>query len=446
MELIQEKVQPLNLEAEVSVLGSMLIDNDAIDIVAQILNKDSFYKTAHRKIFEVLLDLYDKKGAVDLVILKDELKKRSLLGKIVDVEYIMELEESVPLASNVEFYAKIVREKAVKRELIAGAMKIQQDAYSDSLEADELLDLAEKTVFDISQRKFSSPTTKIYDILQDTFEHIENLQDREGRLTGLSTGFMDLDDKTSGLQNSELIVLAARPSMGKTSLALNIAEHAGVEEKKPNVIFSMEMSSQQVVQNMLCSNARIDAHLMRRGKLDDNQWSKLPLAMGDLSEAPIFIDDTPGLSILELRAKARRLKLQHDIQLIIVDYLQLMEAREAESRQQEISNITRGLKSLARELKIPVIAVSQLNRSVETREGHKPRMSDLRESGSIEQDADVIILIHREDYYDPQKKPNEVELNIAKQRNGPIGNVKLTFKKEILRFENWQDDDSINID
>ncbi len=208
----------------------------------------------------------------------------------------------------------------------------------------------------------------------------------------------------------------------------------------------MEMSSQQVVQNMLCSNARIDAHLMRRGKLDDNQWSKLPLAMGDLSEAPIFIDDTPGLSILELRAKARRLKLQHDIQLIIVDYLQLMEAREAESRQQEISNITRGLKSLARELKIPIIAVSQLNRSVETREGHKPRMSDLRESGSIEQDADVIILIHREDYYDPQKKPNEVELNIAKQRNGPTGNVKLTFKKEILRFENWQDDGSINID
>ncbi len=232
MELIQEKVQPLNLEAEVSVLGSMLIDNDAIDIVAQILNKDSFYKTAHRKIFEVILDLYDKKGAVDLVILKDELKKRSLLGKVVDVEYIMELEESVPLASNVEFYAKIVREKAIKRELIAGTMKIQQDAYSDSLEADELLDLAEKTVFDISQRKFSSPTTKIYDILQDTFEHIENLQDREGRLTGLSTGFMDLDDKTSGLQNSELIVLAARPSMGKTSLALNIAEHVGVEEKK----------------------------------------------------------------------------------------------------------------------------------------------------------------------------------------------------------------------
>lgn len=445
MELIQEKVQPSNLEAEVSVLGSMLIDNETIDVVAQILNMDSFYKTAHRKIFEVVLSLYDKKGAVDLVILKDELKKRSLLGKVVDVEYIMELEESVPLASNVEYYAKIVREKAVKRELIAGTMKIQQDAFNDSLEADELLDMAERTVFDISQRKFSSPTIKIYDIIHDTFDRIESLQDREGRLTGLSTGFFDLDDITSGLQDSELIVLAARPSMGKTSLALNIAEHVGVVEKKANVIFSMEMSAQQLVQNMLCSNAKIDAHLMRTGKLDDNQWSKLPLAMGELSEAPIFIDDTPGLSILELRAKARRLKLQHDIQLIIVDYLQLMEAREAESRQQEISNISRGLKSLARELKVPVISVSQLNRSVETREGHKPRMSDLRESGSIEQDADVIILLHREDYYDSQKNSGVVELNIAKQRNGPTGNVKLTFKKDILRFENWQDDSSINI-
>lgn len=445
-ELIQEKVQPFNLDAEVSVLGSMLIDNDAIDIVAQILDKNSFYKTTHRKIFEVFLDLYDKKGAVDLVILKDELKKRSLLEKGIDIEYLMELEESVPIASNVEYYAKIVREKAIKRDLIAGTMKIQQDAYSDSLEADELLDMAEKTVFDISQRKFSSPTMKMSDVIHDVFDRIENLQDRKDVLTGLSTGFFDLDEKTSGLQDSELIVLAARPSMGKTSLAINIAEHVGVEEKKPNVIFTMEMSAQQVVQNMLCSNARIDAHLMRTGKLNDDQWSKLPLAMGELSEAPIFIDDTPGLSILELRAKARRLKLQHDIQLIIVDYLQLMEAREAESRQQEISTITRGLKALARELKIPIISVSQLNRSVETREGHRPRMSDLRESGSIEQDADVIILLHREDYYDPQKNPNEVDLNIAKQRNGPIGNIKLTFRKEILRFENWtQGDSSVNI-
>jgi replicative DNA helicase len=356
----------------------------------------------------------------------------------------MELEESVPIASNVEYYAKIVREKAVKRDLIAGAIGIQQDAYNDSLESDELLDRAERAIFDITQRKFSSPTVKMYDILQDTFEHIENIHEREGRLTGLSTGFYDLDDRTSGLQKSELIVIAARPSVGKTSLVLNIAEHVGVD-KKPAVIFSMEMSAQQVAQNMLCSNAKIDAHLMRMGKLDDNQWSKLPLAMGELSEASIFIDDTPGLSIMELRAKARRLKLQHDIQLIVVDYLQLMEAKERENRQQEISVISRGLKSLARELEVPVIAVSQLNRSVETREGHKPRISDLRESGGIEQDADVIILMHREDYYDENhKEKNKVELNIAKQRNGPTGKVTLTFLREFLRFENFQSNTSLD--
>ncbi len=438
-ELLQEKTQPFSLEAEISVLGSMIIDNDSIDLVAQILNKESFYKTAHQNVFETITDLYDRQRVVDLVILKDELKKRSLLGRVVDVEYLMELEESVPIASNVEYYAKIVREKAIKRDLIAGAIGIQQEAYNDSLESDELLDRAEKAIFDITQRKFSNPTIKIYDILQETFDRI-SLHDRGSRLIGLSTGFYDLDDKTSGLQKSELIVIAARPSVGKTSLVLNIAENVGAgEDKKPVVIFSMEMSAQQLVQNMLCSNAKIDAHLMRTGKLDDSQFQKLPLAMGELSEASIYIDDTPGLSILELRAKARRLKLQHDIQLIVVDYLQLMEARKAESRQQEISVISRGLKSLARELEVPVIAVSQLNRSVETREGHKPRISDLRESGTIEQDADVIILMHREDYYDENhKEKNKVELNIAKQRNGPTGKVTLTFLRDILRFENYQ--------
>ena len=445
-ELIQEKVLPLNLEAEISVLGSMMIDNDVIGIVAQILNKNNFYKSAHQYLFETIIELYDKQKIVDLVILKNELKKRSLLGEVVGVEYLMELEESVPIAANVEYYAKIVREKAVKRDLIMSTMEIQQEAYNDSLESDELLDNAERKIFDITQRKFSSPTTKLYEILNETWEHIENLHDREGRLTGLSTGFLDLDNITTGLQESELIVVAARPSIGKTTLVLNIAENVGAgEEKKPTVIFSMEMSARQVAQNMLCSKAKIDAHKMRTGKLDDSKLSELPLAMGELSEAAIFIDDTPGLSILELRAKARRLKVQHDIQLIIVDYLQLMEAKGAESRQNEISMITRGLKSLARELRVPVIAVSQLNRSVESREGHKPRMSDLRESGSIEQDADVIILLHREDYYDPDKKTGEVELNIAKQRNGPTGNVKLTFLREILRFENYQKVDSLNM-
>lgn len=445
MELIQEKTQPFNFEAEICVLGSMIINNDSIDTVAQILDKHSFYKTAHQHIFESILQLYDSNKAVDLVILKDELKKRDLLGKVVSVEYLVELEESVPFASNVEYYAKIVREKAVKRDLIEGTIKIQEDAYSDSLESDELLDKAEKIIFDITQRKFSSPTRKMYDVLRDTFEHIENLHESEGKLTGISTGFYDLDELTSGLQKSELIILAARPSMGKTTLSLNITEQVGAVQKIPTAFFSLEMSSQQVAQNMLCSHARVDAHMMRTGRIDDNEWSKLPLAMGDLSEASIFIDDTPGLSILELRAKSRRLKLQQDIQLIIVDYLQLMEAKSSESRQQEISLITRGLKALARELEVPVIAVSQLNRSVENREGHKPRMSDLRESGSIEQDADVIILLHREDYYDHEKKPGEVELNLAKQRNGPTGIVTLTFQRNFLRFENYQNNTSLDI-
>ncbi len=447
-ELIREKTQPFSLEAEISVLGSMMIDNYSIDLVTQILNKNSFYKTAHQNVFETIIDLYDKQKGVDLVILKDELKKHSLLEKVGGAEYLMELEESVPITSNVEYYAKIVREKAIKRDLIAGAIEIQQEAYNDSLESDELLDKAEKTVFDIVQRKFSSPTIKLFDILQGTFDHIGSLHDRDSRLTGISTGFYDLDDKTSGLQKSELIVIAARPSMGKSSLVLNISEHVGTEEKKPVLIFSMEMSAQQVAQNMLCSNAKIDAHLLRTGKLDDNQFSKLPWAMGDLSESAIFIDDTPGLGLLELRAKARRLKLQHDIQLVIIDYLQLMEVKErkrTDNREQEISSISRGLKALARELEAPVIAVSQLNRSVETREGHIPRMSDLRESGSIEQDADVVILLNREDYYDPTKKPGEVELNIAKQRNGPTGKVTLTFRREFLRFENYQKNTPLDV-
>ncbi len=436
-ELIQQKAQPFNIEAEISVLGSMLLDNEAINLVTEILRTDNFYKTSHQHIFDTIVNIYNKNNAVDLVILKDELKKQSLLEKVGGAEYLMELEESVPLASNVEYYAKIVREKTIKRDLITATAKIQQEAYNDSLESEELLDVAEKEIFDITQRKFSSPTIKLFNILHDTFDHISNLHDREGRLTGISTGYYDLNDITSGLQKSELIVIAARPSMGKSSLVLNIAEHAGTKEKKPTLIFSMEMSAQQVAQNMLCSTAKIDAHLLRTGKLDDNQFSNLSLAMGDLSESEIFIDDTPGLGLLELRAKARRLKLQHNIQMIIVDYLQLMEGRKEENRQQEISGISRGLKALARELEVPVIAVSQLNRSVETREGHTPRMSDLRESGSIEQDADVIILLHREDYYDPTKRPGEVDLNIAKQRNGPTGKITLTFLRNILRFEDY---------
>jgi len=433
-ESILERTMPQSIEAEMSVLGAMILDNEVINLVIPILNKLSFYKTAHRELYQAIVDIYDKGQPVDLVVLREELKKRSLLEKVGGVEYLMELEEAVPTIGNVEYYANIVREKAIKRNLIEVAATIQKQSFEESADTEHLLDASERAIFDITQRKFNTASTKLNEILKETFSRIENLHDRQSRLTGLSAGFYDLDDITCGLQPSELIIVAARPSMGKTSLVLNVVEHVGVVEKKPVVIFSLEMSAQQVAQNMLCSHARIDAHKLRMGFLDDKQWSDLSYGLGSLSEAPIFIDDTPGLTVLEMRAKARRLKAQYDIQLVAVDYLQLMESSREENRQQEISVISRRLKSLARELKIPVIAVSQLNRSVESREGHRPRMSDLRESGSIEQDADVIVLLHRDNYYDPDKD-NTAELIIAKQRNGPTGVVKLTFLSHFMRFE-----------
>ena len=435
-ETLLERTLPQSIEAEICVLGAMILDNEVVSLVVPILNKQSFYKTAHQELFQIIIDLYDKGIPIDLVILREELKKRSLLEKIGGEGYLLELESAVPTIGNVEFYANVVREKAVKRHLIEVASNIQKQAFDESVETDHLLDASERAIFDVTQKKFGVSSTKLNEILKDTFSRIESLHDRQSRLTGLSTGFYDLDDSTCGLQSSELIIIAARPSMGKTSLALNMVEHIGIVEKKPVIVFSQEMSAQQVAQNMLCSHARIDAHKLRRGFLEDKQWSALSYGMGSLSEAPIFIDDTPGLTVLEVRAKARRLKAQYNIQMVVVDYLQLMEApRGIENRQQEISIISRGLKSLARELSIPVIAVSQLNRSVEAREGHRPRMSDLRESGSIEQDADVIILLHRDKYYDPEKDDDTAELIIAKQRNGPTGVVKLTFLSHFMRFE-----------
>ncbi|MEK6621857.1 MAG: replicative DNA helicase [Planctomycetota bacterium] len=436
VESLLERTLPQSVEAEMSVLGAMLLDNEVINVVIPLVNKQSFYKTAHQELYQTVLELYDKGQVVDLVLLREELKKRSLLEKVGGVEYLIELEDAVPTIGNVEYYANIVREKAIKRSLIEVAATIQRQSFDESIDTDNLLDAAERSIFDVTQKKFNAASTKLNEILKETFNRIENLHDRQNRLTGLATGFYDLDDMTCGLQPSELIIVAARPSMGKTSLALNIIEHVGVVEKKPVVLFSLEMSAHQVAQNMLCSHARIDAHKLRRGFLEDKQWSDLSYGLGSLSEAPIFIDDTPGLTVLEVRAKARRLKAQYDVQLVVVDYLQLMEASRGENRQQEISIISRGMKSLARELSIPVIVVSQLNRSVESREGHKPRMSDLRESGSIEQDADVIMLLHREDYYDPEKKDGTAELIIAKQRNGPIGVVKMAFLSQFMRFEN----------
>ncbi|MBT6673155.1 MAG: replicative DNA helicase [Lentimicrobiaceae bacterium] len=434
---MQEKTEPFNIEAERSVLGSMLIDNETIRFVTDSLGKNDFYVVSHRHIFETIVNVYDKQNGVDLVILKDALIKRSLLEKVGGVKYIMKLEESVPSVSNVVYYAEIVQEKAIIRDLITATLKIQQEAHNNPSDLNELLYLAEREISDIALRRFEKPVSKMHDVLQCTRDYIVHLQEGDSKLAGIPTGFIDLDEITCGLQKGELIIIAAWSGMGKTSLVLNIAEHVGANLKKPMLFFSMEMSAQQISQNMLCSAAKIDAHLMSTGKLSDNDLSKLSLAMENLSASAIFIDDTPGLGFLEIRAKARHLKLQHDIQLIIIDGLRLMEAGRAVDKQQDTSRILSGLKALARELNVPVIAVYQLNHSVETREGYTPGILDLRKSGFIEQDADVVILLHREDYYDPTKKRGEVNLSIVKQKTGPTGQITLKFQQKFLRFESF---------
>ena len=434
---MQEKTEPFNIEAERSVLGSMLIDNETIRFVTDSLGKNDFYVVSHRHIFETIVNVYDKQNGVDLVILKDALIKRSLLEKVGGVKYIMKLEESVPSVSNVVYYAEIVQEKAIIRDLITATLKIQQEAHNNPSDLNELLYFAEREISDIALRKFAKPVSKMNDVLQCTRDYIVHLQEGDSKLAGIPTGFIDLDEITCGLQKGELIIIAAWSGMGKTSLVLNIAEHVGANLKKPMLFFSMEMSAQQISQNMLCSAAKIDAHLMSTGKLCDNDLSKLSLAMENLSASAIFIDDTPGLGFLEIRAKARHLKLQHDIQLVIIDGLQLLEAGRAVDRQQDASKILSGLKALAGELNVPVIAVYQLNHSVETREGYTPGILDLRKSGFIEQDADVVILLHREDYYDPTKKRGEVNLSIVKQKTGPTGQITLKFQQKFLRFESF---------
>ena len=427
---------PSNVDAEVSVIGSMMLDNSLIDSVSEVLTRDDFYSTAHQNIFSAIVDVYNNTGAVDIVILKNELSRLSLLERSGGHIYLMSIEDAVPITVNVVHYADIIKEKRLKRDLITATAIIQREAYDDSLKSDTLLELVEKKIYDITQRKFRKTNTDIDKLLIEAWDNIESMQGHNGAVTGVPTGFKSLDEITSGFQKGELIVVAARPSMGKTSFMLNIAENVSMNNKIPVLIFSMEMSALQITKNMLCSIAEVDAHLMRTGTISDVDFLRIPTAMGDLSQSPISIDDTPGLSLLEIRAKSRRFQSQKGIQLIIIDYLQLMEGNNTENRQQEITSISRGLKALAKELDVPVVAISQLNRSVEQREGHKPRMSDLRESGSIEQDADVVMLLHRDDYYDPNKNPGLVELNVVKQRNGPIGKVELKFIKNMLRFKN----------
>lgn len=432
------KLPPQNLEAEKSVLGAMLIDEEAIGFALEILNVAWFYQESHRRIYSAILDLYNNRKNVDLITLSEKLKSEGTLEAVGGQTYLSRLIDLVPTSANVEHYANIVKEKGILRLLITNATKIVHDAYQANSDASEAVDDAEKLIFEISDLKHSQNSVHIKELIKTTIERIDTLYQRKEHVTGLETGFKEFDRMTSGLQPSDLVIVAGRPSMGKSALAASILEHAGIVLKKPVAFFSLEMSKEQLVQRMLCSQARVDAHKVRSGYLAPSDWPKLTSAAGRLSSSAIFIDDTPAISALELRAKARRLKSHHDIQLIVLDYLQLMRGNtKTDNRQQEISEISRSIKALARELCIPIIALSQLSRAVESRQDHRPMLSDLRESGAIEQDADVVVLMMREEYYNPTEENRGVaEINIAKQRNGPVGTVKLAFIKEYMRFEN----------
>ena len=437
-EIALEKIPPQNLEAEMAVLGSMLIDEDAIAAVVESLDKNSFYKDTHQKIFEAILGLYSANKAVDIITLTDELKRNGNLDDIGGVSFLTALVNSVPTAANISHYTSIVKEKSILRTLINNATKIVSMCYGSEGNVDEVVDNAERFIFEVSDSKPHGSYIHLKEVIKDSIETIDRLYQKKVHITGIPTGFIDFDSKTSGLQSSDFIVIAGRPSMGKSAFAIGIAEYAGAIEKIPTAFFSLEMSKEHLVQRMLCAHAKVDAHKVRTGYLAPSDWPRLTAAAGKLSEASIFIDDTPAISVMELRAKARRLKAHQDIRMIILDYLQLMRGSgKAENRQQEISEISRSLKALARELNIPVVAISQLSRAVESRVDHRPLLSDLRESGAIEQDADIVVLILREEYYNPTpENQGKAEIIIAKQRNGPVGSMKLTFIQEYTRFEN----------
>ncbi|MBN2456754.1 MAG: replicative DNA helicase [Sedimentisphaerales bacterium] len=434
---------PQSPAAEAAILGSMMIDPRCISEVIENLDAEAFYRLENRHIFSSLISLYEKNRGegIDAVLLRDELEKRNQLEGVGGVRYIGEILESVPSAASAMYYVGIVKEKLLLRQIITVAGEILDDAYDGLGEAREKLDEAERKIFTITNRKISSTAAGLSDLVVQGFELIQNRDARH--VTGLSTGYHELDEKTCGLQNGEMIIVAGRPSMGKTSLALNIAENTAVTEKTPVALFSLEMGRQQLAERFLCSAAEIDTQSVRRGLLKKEQYHELARACETLKDVPVYIDDTAPLTPLELRGKTRRLVSQYGIKCVMVDYLQLMHlgTTRIESRQQEIATISRYIKALARELNIPIVVLSQLNRSPEGREGNRPKMSDLRESGSIEQDADVVMLLHREDYYKKQKDPNYqkdnmAEVIIAKQRNGPTGTIKLVFREMFTRFEN----------
>ncbi|MEW6614825.1 MAG: replicative DNA helicase [Thermodesulfobacteriota bacterium] len=439
-ELPQFKLPPQNIEAEQSILGGILLDNEAFHRVLEVLDEDDFYHAAHRKVFLSMIELYENNEPVDLITLTNTLKNKNQLNEIGGVSYLTSLVDSIPTTANISYYAKIVKEKSTLRRLISKTAEIASMSYENTGDVDEVLDQAERAIFEISENKIKPSFYPIKEMIKHSFKAIERLYEKKELITGVPTGFEGIDRFTSGFQLSDLIIIAGRPSMGKTSFALNIAQYAAIEANVPVGIFSLEMSKEQLSLRMLCSEAKVDAQKLRSGFLSESDWPKLTRAAGSLSEAPIFVDDTPALSVLEMRAKARRLKSEKELGLIIVDYLQLMRGRvNVERREQEISEISRSLKALAKELNLPVVALSQLNRRVEDRHDRRPQLADLRESGAIEQDADVIIFIYRDEIYN-KSEDNEnkgtAEIIIGKQRNGPIGITKLAFIDKFATFEN----------
>ena len=437
---MQERMPPQNIEAEQSVLGAMMLDTEAVAKVEEMLLPQDFYRESHKVVYKAILELTEKNEAVDIVTVTEVLRRESKLEDVGGISYITYLANTIPTAANVVYHARIVEEKSLLRKLVTAATEIAGMGYEANEDVLAILDQAEKKVMSVAKHRTGQDFSPIKEIVHDAFGRIEKLYETRGGITGLATGFKDFDRLTAGLQPSDLILLAARPSMGKTALVLNIAQNIAIREKKAVAFFSLEMSKEQLVQRMLCAEAPIDSQRLRVGELEDNDWRKLVNAADRLSQCNIFIDDTPGMTVMEMRGKARRLKREYDIQLLVIDYLQLMQgatgSSKSENRQQEISEISRSLKALARELSVPVIALSQLSRGVESRQIKKPMLSDLRESGSLEQDADIVAFLYREDYYNPEtEKKNITELIVAKHRNGPVDTVQLFFHKHFTRFQ-----------
>jgi replicative DNA helicase len=435
---IKDKTLPQNLEAERTVLGAIVVDNEAFNGAAELLSRDDFYREAHRRVFEAMANLAERSQPIDFVTLKEELTRMSALEMVGGPAYVASLVDGVPRITNIADWCRIIKEKAVLRNLIHASNRIVQAAYEAEDDPANILDQAEKAIFEIAEKRIRHGFVGIREIVKESFRTIDQLAQSQGAATGVPTGFVDLDDKTSGLQKGDLIIVAARPAMGKTSLCLNIAQHASIKGGETVGVFSLEMSKEQLVLRMLCSDARIDSHRLRTGRLTEKDWARLAKGYQDLSASKIFIDDSASSTPLEMRAKCRRLKAEYGLGLIIVDYLQLMSGGgRIENRQQEIAGISRSLKGLAKELEVPIIALSQLSRAPEARTDRRPQLSDLRESGAIEQDADIVMFIYREDEHKPTPENQGIaEIIIGKQRNGPTGSVRLAFIKEFTRFEN----------